>query len=115
MKLPERHVVLKKVTPQSRLKILLKKKVAPQSRMERMVREIGARMGYDPLWELEVAALLCQLGRVVLPEEVRKASNQPSRLKPNQRKLLDTVPDVSAALIEHIPAFEAIGDIVVLS
>jgi response regulator RpfG family c-di-GMP phosphodiesterase len=81
-------------------------------RIERMVQEIGNKVGYDPIWELEVAAILCQIGRVVLPEELRKAAHQPSRLRPADRKLLETIPEVSASLIEHIPEFERIGEIV---
>ena len=81
-------------------------------RIEKMVQEIGREVNYDPIWELEVAAILCQLGRVVLPEEVRTASHQPSRLLPADRKLLETIPEVSASLIEHIPEFERIGEIV---
>jgi response regulator RpfG family c-di-GMP phosphodiesterase len=81
-------------------------------RIERMVQEIGHTVGYDPIWELEVAAILCQLGRVVLPQELRKSSSQPSRLRAEERKLLETIPEVSASLIEHIPEFERIGEIV---
>jgi response regulator RpfG family c-di-GMP phosphodiesterase len=81
-------------------------------RLERMVTEIGTKVGYEPLRELELAAVLCQIGRVVLPENLRNKATQPSRLSPSDRKLLDSVSDVSATLIEHIPEFEAVGDIV---
>ena len=81
-------------------------------RIESMVQDIGKEVGYEPLWELEVAALLCQLGRVVLPGDLRSASQQPSRLLAADRKLLETIPEVSASLIEHIPEFERIGEIV---
>ena len=81
-------------------------------RLERMVSEIGRELNYTPLWELEAAARLCQLGRVVLPEGLREGASQLSRLNTQERALVESVPDISAALIEHIPEFEAIGDIV---
>ena len=81
-------------------------------RLEGMVTEIAQAMDYSPLWELETAAMLCQLGRVVLPDALRKGSDEPSRLKAQERKLLESVPELSASLIEHIPEFSGIGEIV---
>ncbi|HIA03383.1 MAG TPA: response regulator [Myxococcales bacterium] len=81
-------------------------------RMERMARYLGEALGYSPIWELEVAALLCQVGCVTLPEDVRAFSDQPERLNPRELKLVEHVPDVSASLLKHIPGFEPIAEIV---
>ena len=81
-------------------------------RLQGLVMEIAKAVDYAPLWELEAAALLCQLGRVVLPDALRRSSQEVSRLSTNDRKQLESVPEMSAALIEHIPEFAEIGEIV---
>jgi HD-GYP domain-containing protein (c-di-GMP phosphodiesterase class II) len=83
-------------------------------RIERMVRALGKALDYSPIWELEVAALLCQIGQVTLPEDVRTFSNQPNKLNPHEIKLIERIPDVSAALLKHIPGFDTISEIVAL-
>jgi response regulator RpfG family c-di-GMP phosphodiesterase len=81
-------------------------------RMERVVRQLGEAIDYAPLWELEVAALLCQVGRVTLPEDVRTLSSQPHKLGPRDAKLVRHIPDVGAQLLDHVPGFERVSEIV---
>ena len=81
-------------------------------RLERMAGEMGEALNYSPLWELEVAALLCQVGRVTVPSEVNALADAPHKLNSKEKRLLQNVPDVGAALIGHLPGFENISEIV---
>ena len=84
-------------------------------RMERVVRELGEAIDYTPLWELEVAALLCQIGRVTLPEDVRALISKPQKLSIRDAKLVRHIPDVGAQLLSHVPGFERVSEIVRLA
>ena len=80
--------------------------------VERMAGELGEALGYAPLWELEVAALLCRVGHVTIPREVNALASTPHKLNTKEKRLLQQVPDVGAALIRHMPGFERISEIV---
>jgi HD-GYP domain-containing protein (c-di-GMP phosphodiesterase class II) len=81
-------------------------------RMERMARELGEELGYSPLWELEVATLLSQVGRVTIPNEVNALAETPHKLNAKEKRLLQSVPDIGSSLLGHIPGFERISEIV---
>jgi len=81
-------------------------------RMERMARDLGQEIGYSPLWELEVATLLAQVGRVTIPNEVNALAETPHKLNAKEKRLLQSVPDIGSSLLGHIPGFERISEIV---
>ena len=81
-------------------------------RLERMAGEMGQALDYSPLWELEVAALLCQVGRVTVPSEINALADTPHKLNTKEKRLLQSVPDVGSSLLGHLPGFENICEIV---
>ena len=81
-------------------------------RLERLAKQMGEAVGYKPIWELEVAALLCQVGRVTLPEDIRALSLQTQKLKSHEMQQVKRVPEIGASLLKHIPGFNRISDIV---
>ncbi len=59
-------------------------------------------------WDVEVAALLSQLGSVVLPPEVLALHYRGDVLDEAQRKMVARVPTVTEQLLAHIPRLEPV-------
>jgi hypothetical protein len=78
------------------------------------IREIScvlaSKLGYQNLWEVEIAAMLSQIGCVTIPARVldRKFSGQ-SLFEPEE-KLFRTHPNVGAKLIQSIPRLENVAE-----
>ena len=84
-----------------------------QSRsLQEMAGKLGKSLGYTPLWELTTAAALCQLGRVVVPTEIREKASAGSRLNSTESRMLTRVPKTGARLLSHIPAFGGVAEVV---
>ena len=83
-------------------------------RLERLAEDLGKAVGFAPLWELQVAALLSQVGRITLPTEVNALADEPQKLGTKDRQLLQSVPTLGASLLGHLPGFEAISHAVAM-
>jgi response regulator RpfG family c-di-GMP phosphodiesterase len=80
------------------------------SRIARYVREIGLHLGVSDLWKLETAAMLSQIGCVVLPEITLKKLYQDQRLTKEESQFLDMHPNIAADLLRNIPRMEEITE-----
>ncbi len=81
-------------------------------RLQNMAGKLGKALGYTPLWQLTIAASLCQLGRVTIPTDVREKAAEGSRLNPTENRMLTRVPKTGARLLSHVPAFKEVAEIV---
>lgn len=81
-------------------------------RLKEMSEKIGRALGYTPLWELTVAASLCQLGRIIVPNDVREKSERGERLNSTDTRMLTRVPQTGARLLGHVPVFKGVAEIV---
>ena len=82
------------------------------SRIRRTVVETGKQLGYPRLWELEAAAMLCQVGYLILPESVLEKVSRGVRLDRAENELFDSHPDLAYELLANIPRLEGVADIV---
>ncbi len=82
------------------------------SRLSRYVREIGAVMKFPGIWQLETAALLSQIGFILLPEEALKKIYHGQQLTPEETQLLEMHPFITADLLKNIPRLEKIARII---
>ena len=82
----------------------------------RRLREMASRLGkvldYTPLWELTIAASLCQLGQVVVPMDIRQKAADGERLNATESRMLTRVPKTGARLLHHVPAFAGVAELV---
>ena len=81
-------------------------------RLKEMAARLGSAMGHQPLWELTIAASLCQLGQVVVPMDIRQKSTNGERLNATESRMLTRVPKTGARLLHHVPAFAGVAEIV---
>ncbi len=82
------------------------------SRIARWVVWIARELGYKELWKIETAALLSQLGCLLVPEETILKVYKGKPLSDEERQLMDMHSSVAAHLIRHIPRLESIATII---
>jgi response regulator RpfG family c-di-GMP phosphodiesterase len=77
-------------------------------RIKRTTMKCAARFGCGEFWQLEAAALLSQLGYVTVPQSLLEKMYAGELLTAAEQQKLADVPDVSNALLEHIPRLEPV-------
>lgn len=77
-------------------------------RIKRCVAEIAQALGLTQRWELEVAAMLSQLGFVTLPNDVVEKVYYGHALSDAERFMVANVPKVTEQLIANIPRMEGV-------
>ena len=81
------------------------------TRVKQHVNDLALHIGLGQRWEMEVAALLSQLGCVTLPPTVLEKFCNGHDLGPAERSLADGMTKSAADLIAEIPRLEGVRDI----
>jgi response regulator RpfG family c-di-GMP phosphodiesterase len=81
------------------------------SRVKRLAVEFAEEAGLPQFWQLEAAAMLCQIGYMSLPAELVDKIYYGERLTPEERTLAAGVPEVATKLLDHIPRLEPVTQI----
>lgn len=66
----------------------------------------------ERIWELELAAMLSQIGFISIPESVRQKLKTMTPLSGQEQTLLTRLPEVSHRLLAHIPRLDEVRRIV---
>lgn len=82
------------------------------SRVQRIVLDLAGALKAENPWQLEIAAMLSQLGCVTLPEETLDKVFRGRALSPLEVKIFRDHPKVGHDLIANIPRLEAIAAII---
>jgi response regulator RpfG family c-di-GMP phosphodiesterase len=82
------------------------------SRVQRIVQDLARQLKAENAWQLEIAAMLSQLGCVTLPEETLAKVFRGKALSPLEVKIFRDHPKVGHDLIASIPRLEAIASII---
>jgi response regulator RpfG family c-di-GMP phosphodiesterase len=82
------------------------------SRIKRYAKQIAEKMELSDIWRLELAAMLSQIGCVVLPEVTLKKLSQGKKLTGEEVQLFDMHPMVASDLISNIPRMKKIAEII---
>ena len=81
------------------------------SRIKRQVSQIADAIALKDRWQVEVAAILSQLGHVTLPPEIADKVYYGQALNAKEKKMVDGSPAVTKRLIEKIPRLEPVLEI----
>lgn len=82
------------------------------ARVTRLVEAIAGHMQMAELWPIQIAALLSQIGCVILPEGVLKKLYHGETLTSDESQLYNQHPYVAADLVAKIPRMKQVGDII---
>lgn len=81
-------------------------------RVRRLVQRIAGELHFDPIWHLEIAATLSQVGCVTLPEPLLDKAFQAKPLTGSESKLFFSHAKIGAELVGSIPRLEPVAEII---
>jgi len=81
------------------------------TRLKRHVTELAERLGTSDRWQVEIAALLSQIGSITLEPAILDKLYYGKALSRHEAALVDRLPRIAEQLIEHIPRLEAVREI----
>lgn len=82
------------------------------SRIKRYVQRVASEMGIPDAWRLETAAMLSQIGCVILPQDALKRLYEGQNLAGEESELFQKHPSIAAGLLAHVPRMEEVAEIV---
>ncbi len=82
------------------------------SRIKRFVSKVGTFMGITDLWQLETAAMLSQVGFIILPQDTLTKIYCGNTLEEEEQQIFDMHPVVTADLLKNIPRLEPVAKII---
>lgn len=79
------------------------------SQIRVIARNLGTEMMQKNLWEIEIAALLSQIGWVAVPEHIINKVERDEPLLDDEYKIFENHPDFAESIVKNIPRFEKIS------
>jgi response regulator RpfG family c-di-GMP phosphodiesterase len=81
------------------------------TRIKAMVSELCGKLEVRDVWQVEVAAMLSQLGAMTLPPETAEKLHAGLPLTPEEQKMTARAPAVTEQLVRNVPRLEGVADI----
>lgn len=78
------------------------------TRLKALVTGLAEHLNVTERWQVEMAALLSQLGAITLPPEVAGKLHRGEALDPDEQQMADRTPDVTEKLLANIPRLEPV-------
>jgi len=86
--------------------------VSKTMRVKHYTAQIAAALNLSSIWQLEIAAMLSQIGCVTVPAAIMRKVFAGTTLSAEEQEILNTHPAVGRDLIAAIPRLEMIADMV---
>jgi response regulator RpfG family c-di-GMP phosphodiesterase len=80
------------------------------SNVRKTARMLGENLGMKNLWEIEIAALLSQIGYVTLPFDTLQRKLNGVELSQTETSLINSLPQISHDILDNIPRLEIVAD-----
>jgi response regulator RpfG family c-di-GMP phosphodiesterase len=81
-------------------------------RLRDSIRMLAPSLQLSQLWELELAAMLSQIGCVTIPAGVLERSRAGEALSGPERDMVNRVPQIGSQLLSNIPRLETVAAII---
>jgi response regulator RpfG family c-di-GMP phosphodiesterase len=81
------------------------------ARVRKLVAALAAAVVVDDRWEVEVSALLVNIGAVTLPPETAEKLYSGAALTPAEQRMVTRVPKLTRRILENIPRLEGVIEI----
>jgi response regulator RpfG family c-di-GMP phosphodiesterase len=85
------------------------------NRVRAMARQLAEKAGQTRIWELEVAALLFNLGLIGIDPDVVERHLNGEVLSGENKKMIESAPDRGDKLLAHIPRLETVRTLIRLA
>lgn len=82
------------------------------SRVRRLALQLSLLMDLKNDWQLDIAAMLSQIGCIAIPEETLHKVYEGKSLTPEELRMLQTHPRIGSDLISRIPRLEVVAEII---
>lgn len=82
------------------------------SRVCRLVRALSVELGMDKNWQMEIAAMLCQIGCITVPDKILAKVHQGRELTGEEQEIYHAHPRTARDLIAKIPRLEEVAEII---
>ena len=80
-------------------------------RVKRLISELAAETGWEDAWEVEVAAMLADIGAVTLPDSTAEKLSRGEPLSDAEQEMADRVPAVTERILANIPRLDGVQQI----
>jgi ActR/RegA family two-component response regulator len=77
--------------------------------VRRYTTHMATRLKLRSVWEFELAAMLCQLGYITVPQQVLDKVAARQKLSPDEQAVFSSHPAVAERLLENIPRLETVA------
>jgi response regulator RpfG family c-di-GMP phosphodiesterase len=77
-----------------------------------LIRELVPRLGIRNTWDIELAAMLANIGTIVIPETVLSKSHKGATLNADELQIISSIPQKGRDLLSNIPRLEQVAKIV---
>lgn len=81
-------------------------------RIKTLTRRLAKAADIPLTWELELTAMLSQIGCMALPRPVVEKISLGQELTPDEQRLYESHPAVGSGLLEHIPRLERVAEMI---
>jgi response regulator RpfG family c-di-GMP phosphodiesterase len=82
------------------------------TRVRRLASQMAAVLKVENAWQVEIAAMLSQVGCVVIPEDILHRVNRGQPLNADEMKMMHSNPQIGYDLIRQIPRLEKVAEII---
>ena len=82
------------------------------SRVAELARRVAEMLNLPSVWQIEVSAMLSQIGRFALPPHLAEADDPKSITDPLERRQWQSHPQRALQMLEHIPRLDLPGRII---
>jgi len=82
------------------------------SRVTRLVKQIASQLKLENSWQIEIAAMLSQIGCVTIPQQILNKVYRGKQLSPQEKEIFDSHPKIGRELIANIPRLELVAEII---
>jgi response regulator RpfG family c-di-GMP phosphodiesterase len=82
------------------------------TRVRHLVSQIVKELNFQNGWQVEIAAMLSQIGFISIPEEIFKKFYNGYNLTVEENNLIHSHPQLGSDLVAHIPRLESVAEII---
>lgn len=82
------------------------------ARLRRVAQKLCQRLAVDQQWQVEIAAMLSQIGCVTIPPDTLHKMYHGQELTAEESQMLDAHPAIAAGLVSNIPRLEPVAKII---